>query len=123
MNRTVISLKGILSTKINWLHLIIFLILATTLATVLYIFVIPIIFWSIYGEGASSDRIGSLPITIFIGEWMPLIIVLVITGFNIYRNILQNDLARVKSHLLIAVIVTILYLFRVPLLDFIFEIF
>ena len=123
MNRTIIPLKGILSTKINWLHLIIFLILATTLATVLYIFIIPIICWSIYGEGATSDRIGALPISIFIGEWMPLIIVLLITGFNIYINILQKDLARVKSHLLIAVIVTILYLFRVPLLDFIFEIF
>lgn len=123
MNRTLIPLKGILSAKTNWLHLIFFFILATTLATALYILIIPIAFWSIYGEGASSDRIGSLPITIYIGEWMPLIIVLVITGFNISRNILHEDLARAKSHLLIAVIVTVLYLFRVRILDLSFEIF
>lgn len=122
-NRTVVTFKNILSTKTNWLHLIIFFILATSLATVLYILIIPITFWGIYGEGASADRIGSLPITIFIGEWMPLIIVLAITGFNLSKKIFHKDLAGAKSHLLVAVLVTICYLFSVFILGFSFEIF
>lgn len=122
MIRSAIFIKNILSSKINWLHLMLFLTGAVLIAAFLYLIVIPITFWSIYGEGASSDRIGSLPFSIFIGEWAPLIIVLFITVFNIYHNMLAKEFSRAKSHILIALIVTILYLFRAHLLNLDFEI-
>jgi len=111
------TFKNILATKTNWLHLLTFLILACLLATIMYILILPIAFWIIYGEGQSAGRVEQLPIDIFIGEWIPLIFVLTITGFNIYINILKRDLARVKTHLFGAIAVTVLYLFRFHILN------
>lgn len=123
MFQNVIPFKEILKSRTNWLHLILFLIIITAIATILYILVIPLTFWIIYGEGATADRIADLPISIFIDEWIPLITVLLITGCNMYLNTRKKDLRQAKSHLLIAIIITILYLFKNPILDLAFEIF
>ncbi len=109
--------------KIKWGHFFLVFAVSISLAAFLYILVIPIIFWGIYGEGASSDRIGRLPIIIFIGEWAALIIVLVTILVGVYVNIRQRDLRRAKSYLVVAVVLTAMYLFRIPILDVAFAVF
>jgi ABC-type microcin C transport system permease subunit YejB len=91
-------------------------------AALLYILVVPLVFWSIYGEGASSDRIGSLPVSIFIGEWGALVIVLTICALGFFKNVRRRNLRNAKSFLVIALIVTGLYLLREYLYNIPFKI-
>jgi hypothetical protein len=116
------ALKDIIISKTKWIHFFFFLLIEVLVAALLYILIIPIVFWSIFGEGASSDRIGSLPLSIFIGEWGSLIIVLIICIVSFFKNVRRRDLRNAKSYLLIALIVTGLYLFRAQLFNIPFEI-
>lgn len=123
MNRTAVLLSDVIKSKTEWGYLILFVLLAVTVSTLLYILIIPLAFWHLYGEGAESDRIGSLRISIFIGEWLPLFVVLGIFLFNIFRNMQQLKLCKAKSHLLGSIIIIGLYLLRVPILDVAFDLF
>lgn len=117
------TVKHIFASENIWWHLVSLLITMALFVTFIYIFLIPFVFWSIYGEGATSDRIGSLPGVIFIGEWLPLIIGLALLGFGFYRSIKKQNLPKAKSYILAAIGLTLLYLLRVPILDYMFTIF
>ena len=117
------KVKHIVTSDIRWWHLV-FILFAVALATTfLYIFLIPLIFWSVYGSGASADRIEKLPTMIFVGEWLPLIIALLFLGFGFYRNIAKHSLSNAKSYLLASILLILLYLLRIPILNFMFTIF
>ena len=120
MKATIIN---ILSSKTKWLHLTLLLIATVLVTTFLYIFLIPFLFWNIYGSGASADSIGELPIMIFVDEWFSLIIVLVFLSFSLYRNTAKHHLSEAKSYLLASLALTLLYLLRVPILTFMLTIF
>ena len=115
------SVKAIVSSKTKWGHLLFFLVIEVVAAALVYIFIIPLVFWSLYGEGAASDRIGSLPVSIFISELGAFIIILLPCAIGFTLNVRRHDLRRAKSHLLTALIVTGLYLLRAPLLLIMFE--
>lgn len=117
------TIRNILSSKTKWWHLILLLIAVVLVTTFLYVLVIPITFWSIYGEGASSDRIYSLPIVIFISEWIPLIAALIFLWISYHRSVKNDNLSAAKSYLFITPILLVLYLFRYPILDLMFTIF
>ena len=119
--KTIIT--SILSSETKWLHLTFLLIATVLLTTFLYIFVIPVAFWSIYGEGASSERIDHLPLAIFISEWLPLIVALIILWFSLSRSVRNGNLSTAKSYLCIIPVLLLLYLLRMPILDVMFTIF
>jgi len=117
------TVKHIVTSQTKCLHLA-FILLAVVLATTfLYMFLIPFVFWNIYGSGASADRIGRLPIMIFVGEWLALIIALLFLGFGFYRNTAKHNLSNAKSYLLASIALILLYLLRVPILTFMFTVF
>jgi len=108
------TIRNIISSKTKWWHLL-FLLVVTVLSTAfIYIYLIPIIFWSVYGESASADRIASLPIFIFIGEWSPLIIAFSFLGFGLWLGIKGNNFSRAKSYLLTDLMLLPIYMFRDP---------
>lgn len=86
-------------------------------------FLIPFVFWNIYGSGTSADRIGELPIMIFVGEWLALIIALLFLSFGFYRNRAKHNLPNGKSYLLASILLVLLYLLRGPILNFMFTVF
>lgn len=117
------KVKHIVNSETRWWHLV-FILLAIALATTfLYIFLIPFVFWNIYGSGASADRIGRLPAMTFVGEWLPLIIALMFLGFGFYRNTAKHSLSNAKSYLLVSILLLLLYLLRIPILNFMFTVF
>jgi len=117
------TIKRIFSNETKWGHLT-FLLAATVLGTAfLYIFVIPVVFWSIYGAGASSERIDRLPLAIFISEWLPLIVALIFLWFSSGRSVRNGNLSAAKSYLCIIPLLLLLYLLRMPILDVMFTIF
>jgi len=118
-----ITIRSILSSATKWWHLLFLLITMVSVTAFIYIFLIPFVFWSIYGEGATSDRIGSLPIVIFLGEWLSLIIGLTLLGFGFYLNLKGHNVAKLKSYLLVTIVLIMLYLLRNPILDYMFTIF
>lgn len=118
-----IFIKDIIKSKTEWIHFLFFFIIGVSLSAFLYVLVIPLMYWSIYGSGASSDEDVNLPVHVFIMEWGALIVVLLMSLSGIYINIKQQDLRRTKSHLLTAFIVTVLYLFRLPILTILFRVF
>jgi hypothetical protein len=100
------------------------MLVATALVTAfLYLFLIPFAFWGIYGESASADRIGRLPLSMFVGEWISLIAVLIFLALSLIKNIRHGNLSNAKSYLLVAPILFILYLFREPILIAMIDVF
>jgi hypothetical protein len=111
------AVKKIFTRRTIWSHLLLVLVAQVILAALLYVLVIPLVFWSIFGEGASSERAYNLRINIFIIEGAPLIVVLLISAAYVAWNVWQQELSKAKSHLITAVIVTVLYIFRLQLID------
>jgi hypothetical protein len=113
------SIEYIIASKTRWQKFLFLLFIEVLLAEFLYILVIPLIFWSIYGPSGTSHRIGSLPASVYVGRFAPLLVVLFISacGFHISKR--KHDLGTAKSHLLagLALIVLFLlrtYIFKVP---------
>jgi hypothetical protein len=115
-NTAVTTIRKIVISKTIWSHLLLILLVEVMLAALLYVLVIPLVFWSIFGEGASS-RAYNLPINNFISEGAPLIVVLLLSTVHFARNVWKQELSRAKSYLITTVVVTVLYIFRLPLID------
>lgn len=115
-----ITLRRIVFSKTSWWHLLSRLVPTLLFTTLLFILVIPLIFWAIYDEGAISDRLMDLPLNMFIRKWISLIVAELILCILLWKNILRNNLSRSKSYLIIIMIILALYLFRMPIADFIF---
>lgn len=116
-NTVLNKIRVIVISKTIWSHLLFLLLVEVMLAALLYVLVIPFVFWSIFGEGASSERTYNLTINSFISEGAPLIVVLLISAAYFTWNVWKQELSKAKSHLITAVIVTVLYIFRLPLID------
>jgi hypothetical protein len=116
-NTAITTIRKIFTRRTIWIHLLLVLVAQVILAGLLYVLVIPLVFWSIFGEGASSDRATNLTINRFISEGAPLIVVLLISAAYVAWNVWQQELSKAKSHLITAGIVTVLYIFRLPLID------
>lgn len=117
------TIKRIFSSKTMWGHLTLLLVATVLVTAFLYIFAIPLAFWSIYGAGASSERIDRLPLVIFISEWLPLIVALSFLCFSSVRSVRNGNLSAAKSYLCIIPLLLLLYLLRMPILDVMFTIF
>ena len=118
-----IKINAIIKSKILIWHFLLVFIGAFFVCASLYMLIIPVIFWMALGEGAASARIESLPLIIFIGEWGALIFTILLCVIFILINLKKLNFQRTKSYLLTAVIISILYLFRTQIGDFLFEAF
>jgi len=78
---------------------------------------IPLIYWATFGEGASSDRTYEMPIHIFIENWGALIIILLACAIAMIYNLNKRDIRHSKSYLITAAVISVLYIFRNPIID------
>lgn len=113
--------KIILNSKIKIWHLLLVFTISTLTCYLLYILIIPIIYWSVYGEGAESARIETLAINLFIGEWGALIFITSILIILIAINLKRHKIDIAKSFLLTIFILLPLYFFRNPIIDLLIE--
>jgi Sec-independent protein secretion pathway component TatC len=114
------TIKSIFVTKTLYGHLLIRLVLFCVGAGVAYIFVIPLIFWSILGEGAGGDRIAEEPLNAFLFQYGALIIALLIIAILTGLNIKKTDFSKAKSYIIVGIVLIMLYLFKEAILDAIF---
>ena len=110
-------MKEILNAKTSFGHLSIVFILALLICVFLYMLGIPLIYWATYGEGASSDRINEMPIHIFIENWGALILILLLCAIAMRYNFNKREIRRSKSYLITATVISVLYIFRNPIID------
>jgi len=64
-------MNQILRAKLNVIHFLLVCISAILLCSVIYMLGIPIAFFILFCEGQRSSVIESLPINMFIGNWIP----------------------------------------------------
>jgi len=62
------TIEGTLNTKTKIWHLLLVFAISIFICFFSYIWIIPLIYWSVYRECAKSARIEALPINIFIVE-------------------------------------------------------
>ncbi|TFF40928.1 hypothetical protein [Mucilaginibacter psychrotolerans] len=114
------TIKRIFAAKTLYWHLLIRLVLFCFCVGIGYIFVAPLICWSILGEGAVGDRIANEPLNAFLFEYGTLIIALFTIAILTGLNIKNRKFSEAKSYVITMVIVIILYYFRDPVLYLIF---
>ena len=110
-------MNEILNSKSSFGHLSIVFILTLLICLFIYMLGIPLIYWSTYGESASSDRIDEMPIHIFIENWGALIFILLLCAIAMRYNFNKRESTRSKSYLITATVITGLYIFRNPIID------
>ena len=120
-NKMKTKFEIVVSSKTRWRQVMILLIATLLTTTFLYIFIIPLTLWSMYGSGASSDRILESPFVNFIAEWLPLILALTFLIISFYINLRRGNLGRAKSFIIVAPVLLISYQFRVPILNVMFD--
>jgi hypothetical protein len=117
------DIRNILNSKTLYIHLACSLIFAWAFVNAMFIFIVPFIYWSLFGEGATSERIASTPLNMFLGNYGALIIGLILTIAWAYKSIHNNSMSKAKSYLITAFSIVILYPFRSSISDFIFSVF
>ncbi|MEJ7559534.1 MAG: hypothetical protein WKF66_14595 [Pedobacter sp.] len=117
------QIEIVVSSKTRWWQVMILLITTLLTTTFIYILIIPLTLWGMYGSGASSDSILESPFAIFIAEWLPLILALTFLILSFYINLRKGNLGKAKSFIIVAPVLLISYLFRVPILNVMFDIF
>jgi hypothetical protein len=112
------TIVNTLKSKTALVHFLLVLLIALAFCLILYAQILPLTYWMLFGEGAESERIESLPINIFFGNWSALFMVLIFIFIRLYANLRIYNLVRAKSYLLTGIIIVTTYLFRNQILDF-----
>ncbi|PWS28875.1 hypothetical protein DHW03_03305 [Pedobacter yonginense] len=87
----------------------------------LYVLAIPLTYWGLYGEGAESERIESLPIHEFILNWAALILVMLTGSGLLIFNALRKNLRYAKPYLLAMMVVILIHIFRFEIDQLLFD--
>ena len=112
-------MNKILNAKTSIWHLLIVFLALVFLCTFFYMLGIPLIYWGAFGESQESSRIENLPINIFIGNWGALVLILLVCFIALLYNFKKQDLKHSKSYFITAILISVLYLFRNPIIDFV----
>lgn len=115
-------IRETLRAKTLIVHFFIVLITALTTCSLLYVFVIPVLYWMAFGEGEASERIESLPVNIFIEDWGALIVVLAACAIGMCWQVNKDSYSRAKSFLLAGILLVLIYLFRSQIGDLLIRI-
>ena len=77
------------------------------------------VFWFMYGEGAESGRIADLWYVNLVLEYLPLVIILGVLSFRTFNRFKNEEFYKVKSNLIVAPILIVLYLLRYQIINLI----
>jgi len=115
-----VNLKKLIKARLPIIHFISVSFLGLVLVSLSYAFFIPLVYWSLFGEGETSARIARQPINLFLQEWGALIIALLIFGILFFRAY-QLRPQKAKSYLLTAILFLLTYPFRQEIGNFVFD--
>ncbi|SDG21412.1 hypothetical protein SAMN04488121_103842 [Chitinophaga filiformis] len=113
------TITRIFKAKTNFLHLLAVFLLAFFTCSILFVLIIPLIYWMILGEGAEATRIEDLPLNAFIANWGALMVVLIVSSIIGLRHTWKGTFSCAKSYFITMLILIVLYFFRVPTWNFV----
>lgn len=112
-------IKNIVNSKLFYFHTLIGVIVICILMYIQYLFIYPFLWWSLFGEGNSSNS-EYHPIAEFTFNILPLITVLVVIGLLLKQSLKQGKYKLTKSYCFLFVFAFVIYVFKEKLLDYIF---
>ena len=112
------ALRKLIKAKLPIVHFVTLSILSILFVLFSYVFFIPLIYWTLYGEGETSAKVAEQPFNAFIYEWGALIIALCLCGICFYRTLRHRKFDRAKSYFLVAMLLLIIYTFRQEIGDY-----
>lgn len=117
------NLTQILNSKLELKHFLLTFLLGFVLTSFIYILVIPLTYWGLFGEGQIASRVMDKPLNSFIIEFGALTLVLVICGILAFMTYKNGRISKTKSFILTGILISVLFMFRVELGNFIIELF
>lgn len=110
-------MKEIFKSKIIFGHLLLRIsIVFLFVGLIIYLF-FPLLYFFIFGEGSTNHISEKVTLFEFISDVLPLFIGLLICLFKIKRNYKTNQLKKAKSYLVTAILLVLLYPFRIFFID------
>lgn len=113
------TMTRIFKAETKFLHLLAVFLLAFLTCSILFVLIIPLVYWMMFGEGAESSRIAELPLNAFIANWGALIMVLIVSLILGLKHAWKGTLSYAKSYFITMLVLIILYFFRLPIGDFV----
>lgn len=117
------SSKQIRNSKLEWKHFLLTFLLGFILTAFIYILLIPLTYWGLFGEGEMASRITDRPLNSFINEFGALTLVLCICGILAFLTYKKGKTSKTKSYVLTGILISIMFIFRVEIGNFIIELF
>jgi hypothetical protein len=114
-------IKYILGTQTNYFHLGSRLTLILIFTGALIYAGLPILFWILFGEGATADHISQMTIVGLIYMFGPLIIDFGFIGWRLKINSKKKMFRKMKSYLIILIVLIVLYPIRYSLIEAVYE--
>ncbi len=98
------KIKTILASETKYEHLIWRLLYIWLLTFLLFVFVMPVIYWLTFGDSATNNYRTDL-----IMVWFPLFFGVLITSVGIQKNIRRSNLSNAKSYLIVGLSLVVIY--------------
>ncbi|WP_133228580.1 hypothetical protein [Sphingobacterium corticibacter] len=106
------SLIKILGAKIDRKLFIISLTLGFLFTSLLYILIIPLAYWGLFGEGEAAANIMDRPLNSFILEFCALTLTLCIYAALAFMSFRNEKFNKAKSYILAVILIFVIYMFR-----------
>ena len=117
------SLTQILNSRLEWKHFLLTFILGFILTSFIYILLIPLTYWSLYGEGETALKIMDTPLNSFIIDFGTLTFVLLICGILAFLTFRKGKASKSKSFILTGILISVMFMFRIEMGNFIIDLF
>ncbi|RWY57244.1 hypothetical protein [Mucilaginibacter gilvus] len=114
------TINKLISSKTLYPHLLIRVVVFCLFVGVSYIFLVPLIYWAIVGEGSVGDGITSTPLNTFLINYLALIIGIILAAVFGYLHLKSGEFSKAKSYVIAGAFVILIYFFKEPIFNFIF---
>jgi hypothetical protein len=113
------TINTVIKSKTLYGHFIVHLVFILFTCGLIIYAIIPLIFWSLFGEGAAADKYSNTPLVQFIWTIGPLFLCCFLCLTLFRQEIRLKKFSKAKSYLLSTLILLLLYPFRITILDII----
>ena len=120
-NSLTFSLRHIITARTSFGHTIIRVLLLLFSVGLLIYLVFPLLFWFMFGEGASADRISQKSVSILLADFLPFVIGIAICSYQLIRKAKLGDLSKAKSYFIAGLTLLVVYPFREPIINAVIE--
>ena len=117
------SLTQTRNSKLELKHFLSTFLLGFILTSFIYILLIPLTYWGLFGEGEMASRITDRPLNFFIIEFGAMTLVLCICGILAFLTYKKGKISKTKSYILTGILLSIMFIFRFEIGNFIINLF